>query len=151
MKNFTREKWKISLAKKIWEAIGEMENVAKMAEIFNMQVTEALDECAPMKEIKIRRHHKFGLGEDTKKMIKERDSLRKKIGKARRKDKGKIQDEYKKLRNKIIGKVRKDTVEFNEERAEEAENENEAWKIVNDIKKTKIRCLMETRRGRKDN
>ena len=93
MKNFSREKWKITLAKKGWKAIGETEDVDEMAEIFNMQVTKALDECAPMKEIKIRRHHKFGLGEDTKKMMKERDSLRKKIGKASKKDKGKIQDE----------------------------------------------------------
>ena len=106
-KNFTREKWKISLAKKGWEAIGETEDVDKMAEIFNMQVTKALDECAPLKEIKIRRHHKFGLKEDMKKMIKERDSLRKKIGKVSKKDKGKIQEEDKKLLNKIIGKVRK--------------------------------------------
>ena len=59
MKNFSREKWKITLAKKGWKAIGETEDVDAMAEIFNMQVTKALDEWAPMKEIKIRRHHKF--------------------------------------------------------------------------------------------
>ena len=40
----------------------------------------------PLKEFKIRRYHKFGLKEETKKMIKERDSLRVKIGKARVKE-----------------------------------------------------------------
>ena len=51
-----------------------------------------------MKEIKIRSNHKFGLKEETKKMImeRERDSLRKKIGKANGKEKGEIQEEYKK-------------------------------------------------------
>ena len=77
MKNFSREKWKITLAKKGWKAIGETEDVDEISEILNMQVTKALDECAPMKEIKIRRYYKFGLNEDIKKLKKERGSLKK--------------------------------------------------------------------------
>ena len=82
MKNFTKENWNRSLAKGEWEKIGQTEDVNVMAEVLNEQITIALDECAPMKEFKIRRNHRFGLKEETRKMMKERDSLRKKIGKS---------------------------------------------------------------------
>ena len=32
-----------------------------MAKIYNKHVTDALDECAPVKEFKINHNHKFGL------------------------------------------------------------------------------------------
>ena len=133
MKNFTKEKWNISLARRRWEKIGQTEDVNEMAKILEEQVTEALDECAPIKEFKIRKNHKFGLKEETIKMIKERDSVRKKIGKAGEAEKKELQTRYKKIRNAVVNKVRQDTIEFNDERIEKAGDENEIWKVVNDI------------------
>ena len=80
MKDFTKEKWNRSLAVRRWERIGLTEDVNEMAEILDEQITEALDECAPLKEFKIRANHKFGLTDKTKKLIKKRDRMRKKVG-----------------------------------------------------------------------
>ena len=60
MKNFTKENWNRSLARGEWEKIGQTEDVNKMAAILNKQITKSLDECAPMREFKIRKNHKFG-------------------------------------------------------------------------------------------
>ena len=38
-----------------------------MTKIFNEDVMEALDECAPWKEFKIRKHQKFEILAETKK------------------------------------------------------------------------------------
>lgn len=71
-------------------------------------------------------------------MIKEKDSLRKKIEKARgEEEKSKIQAEYKRMRNVVTNNVRKDTIEYNEDRIEKAGDENKVWKVVNDITKPK--------------
>ena len=133
MKNFTKENWNRSLAKGEWEKIGQTEDVNVMAEVLNEQITIALDECAPIKEFKIRRNHRFGLKEETRKMMKERDSLRKKIGKSDEIRRKEFQEEYRKIRNAVTNKVRQDTIEFNEEKIEKAGDENELWKVVNDI------------------
>ena len=79
MKNFTQEKWKQQLAMKDWEKIGETEDVNEMAQHFNEQVIEALDECAQTKEMKVRQTYRDGLTDRTKAMIKERDRMRKEI------------------------------------------------------------------------
>ena len=50
-----------------------------MVENFDNLMQEALDEVAPLKTFKIRSHHKFGLSEHTKKLMKKRDIARKKI------------------------------------------------------------------------
>ena len=49
MRDFTKEKWNRSLAVRRWERIGLAEDVNEIAEILDEQITEALDECAPMK------------------------------------------------------------------------------------------------------
>ena len=133
MKGFTKEKWNESLARKRWEAIGETEDVSEMAKILNKHIQEALDECAPVKKFKIQKNYKSGLKEDTIEMIKDRDKIRKKIGKATEEEKKNLQIEYKKIRNSVTTKIRKDTIAHNEERIEKANDENEIWKVVNDI------------------
>ena len=71
-----------------------------------------MDECAPVKEFKIRRNYKAGLKEDTIEMIKERDRIRKKIGKVTEEEKKNLQTEYKKIRNSVTAKIRKDTIAY---------------------------------------
>ena len=54
-KNFTKEHWNINLARREWEKIGQTEGINKMANILNEQITQALEECEPMKELKIQK------------------------------------------------------------------------------------------------
>ena len=63
-----------------------------------------------MRESKIRRNRRFGLREETKKLMKERDSLRKKIGKSDEIGRNEIQEKYRKIRNAVTNKVRQDTI-----------------------------------------
>ena len=60
----------------------ECEGVDEMVEIFTKNITEALDEVTPMKSFTIRSHHKFGLSEVSKELMKQRDNCREKIKKA---------------------------------------------------------------------
>ena len=48
-------------------------------------------------------------------MIKERDSVRKKIGKASEMEKEEMQTRYKKIRNAVVNKVRQDTLDYKDE------------------------------------
>ena len=47
-----------------------------MVEIFNKNIEEALDEVAPVKTFIIRSQYKFGLSDDTKKLMHDRDVTR---------------------------------------------------------------------------
>ena len=40
---------------------------------------------------------------------------------------------YKKLRNRVVSELKKDNLNFNNERVNKAANENEIWKVVKDI------------------
>jgi len=50
---FHTKKWTGCLAGKQWEDLGKTEDVNEMAQYFNSRVVEALDVCAPWKNIKI--------------------------------------------------------------------------------------------------
>ncbi len=75
MKTFTQQKWTGCLAGKEWEDQGKTEDVNEMAQNFNNRVVEALDECAPWKNIKIQNNYKFGVTKETKELIKERNNV----------------------------------------------------------------------------
>ena len=47
------------------------------------------------------------------------------------------QKKYKLLRNKVISQSRADTIEQNGKKIDEAKNESDIWKIVNDINSPK--------------
>ena len=48
----------------------------KMAENFNINIEEALDEIAPYKTFTIKSNYKFGISNNTKEMMKKRDKTR---------------------------------------------------------------------------
>ena len=79
-KLFSKERWNSCLASKDWSELDECEGVDEMVEIFTKNITEALDEVTPMKSFTIRSHHKFGLSEVAKEMMKQRDNCREKKG-----------------------------------------------------------------------
>ena len=133
MKNFTQSKWIQSLVETEWEKLGETEDVNVMAECFNANVTKALDICAPLKTITVHSKHKFGLSENTKALMSERDNIRKKMYKYSSSERKVLQLKYRKLRNAATNQSRKDTKLYNEERIEKAADQKEIWKVVNDV------------------
>ena len=132
MKNFTQKKWTECLAMKRWEIIGKTEDVEEMAKFFNKAVVEALDECAPFKRVTIKQGYKSGLSQETKDLIKERDKARKAVQKSPD-EKKVLHEKYKRLRNRTTNQIRKETIQNNGERIQKAGDENEVWKIVNEI------------------
>ena len=51
----------------------------EMVKIFGEEIKEALDVCAPMKRIKLKKGHRYGISQETKELMKERDKARKDI------------------------------------------------------------------------
>ena len=132
MKNFTQEKWVNSLVNQQWEDLAQTDNIHEMTNSFNINLQKALDESAPWKCITIHKNYKHGLSDQTKKLIKERDQLRKSINKSPNENKI-LHEKYKKIRNCVINQIRKETKRNNEERIDKAGNTKEIWNIVNDI------------------
>ena len=68
---------------------------------FTKNTNEALDEVAPFKTFKIKSQYKFGLSEETKKLIYKRDRTRSSISKATSSEKPLLIKQYKMLQNLI--------------------------------------------------
>ena len=137
MKNFTRTRWIDCLRNIDWTTVSSTSDVNERAQAFTDEVNRALDECAPLKRFKIRQYYKPGLTEEVKKLMKERDALRRSIKKTNISEKPLVQAKYKQLRNRVVNQIRKDTIQRNGERIAEAKNEGETWKVVNEIIKPK--------------
>jgi hypothetical protein len=105
-----------------------------MTEKFAKTVEEALDEIAPIKTFKVRSFHKFGLSDRTKELMKARDQTRLNISSGNStSQKLTMLKKYKVLRNQVNSSLRKDSVDFNNNRIASANDENEVWKVVNEV------------------
>ena len=58
MKNFSEENWKSCLLQQDWEKLGRTEDVHEMADMFDENISKALDECVPFKKIIIRHSYR---------------------------------------------------------------------------------------------
>ena len=132
MKNVTPRTWNESLSKRNWETLGETEDPEKMVKLFTDIVTEALDECAPVRTFTIKPGYRPGLTEEAKKLMKERDEARRELKRSPG-EKKILHEKYKKLRNRTTQQIRRDTIKGNGKRIEEANGENELWKVVKEI------------------
>ena len=65
--------------------------------------------------------------------MSKRDSVRASISKASNSEKHIHMNKYKMLRNKINSRIRKESVDYNNSRIDAAKDENELWKVVNDV------------------
>ena len=82
-----------------------------------------------MKTFNVKTNYKFGISENTKKLMSKRDKLRKSISKAKQNEKVILQQQYKKIRNKVNTNIRNENIAFNNTRIQEANDENELWKL----------------------
>ena len=80
MKNFSVASWNQCLANKDWSKIDDCTDVNEMVSIFTEKINETLDEVTPIKTFTIKSNYKFGLSENTKKLMQERDCTRKLLG-----------------------------------------------------------------------
>ena len=132
-KNFSNANWNQSLAQEDWLDVEEAVGVNDMVTIFNAKIKSALDRVAPTKTFKIRSQHRFGLSDDTKELMKRRDRTRKQINKSTNKERATLLQQYKTLRNQVTSKIRKENVDYNSKRINEAKNERELWNIANEV------------------
>ena len=123
-KNFNKEVWNSALAEQDWLDVEECNGVHQMVNIFDRNIQAALDKVAPVKTFKIRSNHRFGLSDETKELMRKRDQTRKSISRASTQEKGVLLRQYKALRNRVTNKIRKDNIDYNNNRIEEANNEN---------------------------
>ena len=70
-------------------------------------------------------------------MMKQRDEVRGRIHKASHGEKALLSTKYKKLRNLVNCRIRKETILHNEQRVNKANSEGEVWKVVNEVIKPK--------------
>ena len=133
MKNFTTESWKESLAKQNWTEIFVEPDLEKKVDIFTTLITNSLDEVAPYGLITIRSNFKFGLTDETKDLMKQRETARKNIKSSTGYEKQVWNEKYKKLRNKVNYSIKRDTIDHNNNRIDKAKDENEVWKVTKDI------------------
>ena len=71
--------WTECLAKKDWTPISSCNNVDEMVEVYQKNINEALNEVAPIKTFTIRSNYRFGLSDETKQVMHDRDVTRGKI------------------------------------------------------------------------
>ena len=133
MKNFTDSLWNESLMKRDWSRIQKTDDLDEKVELFTSLINESLDEVAPYGTFTIRSNYKFGLSELTKEMMKKRDAAREKIKNSIGNEKQLWNVKYKKLRNSVTSCIRKDTIDFNNNRIDNASDENEVWKVTKEI------------------
>ena len=132
-KNFNPTDWNACLAQQDWSAVENSDGVNNMVSEFTTNVTQALDQIAPMKSFTIRSNHRFGLSDSTKELMKKRDHTRNSIKGAAGNEKRVLLQQYKTLRNKVTYQIRKENIDHNNNRIEEAKNESELWKVANDV------------------
>ena len=137
MKKFNSKSWNDCLALKDWSILDDCSNVNETERAFTELINEALNETAAFKTFKVRSSYKFGLSAATKELMKNRDQTRKAIKSAGNQEKLILQKKYKLLRNKVTTQIRKENIEHNNNRVEEAKTESELWKITKEVTESK--------------
>ncbi len=66
-------------------------------------------------------------------MMKSRDETRKTIKSTKNQEKRVLQSKYKQLRNKVTEQIRKENIDYNNNRVEKAENKSELWKVTKEV------------------
>ena len=71
----------------------------EIADKFDSNIEECLNEVAPYKLFNVKSHYKFGISESTKKLMEQRDKTRADVSNTRGSHKSVLVTKYKKLRN----------------------------------------------------
>ena len=115
-----------------WENLVRSDGPHLMTEKFEEMMTSLLQKHAPLREVKINNNFKPGLTKETKRLLKERNFLFRKVTTSDEDKKNELWCLFKKLRNKCTRLVRRDTFNCLQQRVMKSENSQSGlWKVVN--------------------
>ena len=95
---------------KFWKKNSKSRQKLYQLSVLNLS---SLDEVAPFGVITIRSNFKFGLSDETKDLMKQKEAVRNKIKSSVGNEKQLWIVKYKKLRNTVTSKIRKETIDHN--------------------------------------
>ena len=120
-----------------WEYAGcEGQNVHESADVFNRMFEECLDRHAPIKKIKIHTNYRRGLSDETLALIRERNFARLRVIRADGANKHVLAQKYKRARNAVTSRIRKEAILAVRERLMESKTPSEYWKTIKEMSPT---------------
>ena len=136
-KNFDKEGFIEDLWYHLWECLGCTEDMNEMIGAMEVFIAQSLDKLAPVKTFKISSNYRQGLSDETKCLLIERDRMRKLAGKSTDPDRIIYYEQYRKLRNKCVGLVRKGSRRATLALFQDKEGGRNVWKAVNSMTRRK--------------
>ena len=125
-KNFKAEAFAEEIGRFNWDGFYEEEDIHRSTEILTKVISDALEKHAPKITFTPRQQEKPWITRETRRVMEERDKAYEKSKKTKNKD---DVETFKKLRNKVVGLLRRDK----EEQKETFKNANDAWRLVKEI------------------
>ena len=125
----------LDLVNQPWEeVINEKITVHQQAKIFQELLESTLNRRAPLRKVKITPNFRKGLSAQTKELIQKRNYTLKKSNKCKDPNRRKfIRAEYKRLRNEVTFRSRKEGKLSFKNRVKETNIPSEKWKIVREM------------------
>ena len=135
-KNFNKELFLQDLLNQKWDSqvfADPSVPVHEKAALYDTIFENCYDKHAPKKKFKIKKNYKHGLSRETLKLIRERDLARLESVRASETDKHILAIKYRKLRNRVIAKIRKESKEAVIEEMRKNNAPSDFWKTVKTV------------------
>jgi hypothetical protein len=129
------------------EAIISCYEVDQQVELLDEMVTQVLDKLAPYKMIRQRSSFRNGLTQETKLLMKKRDSICKEVASLTGEAKLAKHNDYKAARNRCLHLQKKDTIKFNMDKFNNLSHPNDAWKAAKQLTNPKTPQVLQLRVG----
>ena len=126
-KNFNSNEFLEAVQATSWWDLYTCEDPEQAVNIFTSKLTLILDEMAPMKTYQVRKKYAPWLTNGTKGLMTERDLAQKKAAETGKADDWK---HFRKLRNQINSKLKKEKTQWQANRMEMCSNTSDTWKTV---------------------
>jgi hypothetical protein len=127
------------------EAILSCHKVDQQVELLDEMVTQVLDKLAPYRMMRQRISFKSGLTEETKLLMKRRNSLCKEMVSLTGEAKVAKHTEYREARNRCLHLQRKDTMKFNMDKFNDLSHPNDTWKAAKQLTRPKSSQVLRLR------
>jgi retron-type reverse transcriptase len=132
-KSFENEAFKRDLSLQDFASLTRMEDVDDMVVAIEAMINCVLDSHAPYKLVTMKSAFKKGLSQETKKLMKERNKVHRKMSKLSGDQKFQVHLQYRKLRNKCVSLQKKDTIQNNVDEFSGLNNPKDIWKATKSI------------------
>ena len=130
-KHFNREQFISEVRKINWWQIYECEDVELVLQILTDNLTNILDQMAPIRTIQIRENYAPWLSQETKNVMTERDIAQQVAATSKFEDDWKI---FKRLRNKVISILKNEKINWQRNKFKKCEDEKDSKQIWKNIK-----------------